>query len=110
MECLKCGSQTRGEQVFCQKCLESAAAAPVRSDVHVVLPQRRTPAARASQPKAQKPEEIIAGLRKSIRRLSTAVALLSVALAIVLGALTFIVYRELSTPEIGENYNTVSTE
>ena len=110
MDCLKCGSPTQGEQVFCPDCLKSAARAPVKSDVRVVIPRRDPPPVRTVQTRAKKPEEIIERLRRQVWRLSTAVVCISIALAMALGALTFIVYRELNAPLIGENYNTVASE
>lgn len=110
MDCMKCGSPTQGEQVFCSKCLRSAAAAPVRADIHVALPQRREPAVRKLQPKPPKPEDVIADLERRLHRMAVAVALLSVLLTVALGSLGLMIYRELSVPEIGQNYHTVSTE
>ena len=58
MECLKCGSQIQENQVFCLNCLKSAATAPVRSDIHVVLPRHRDPSSRPVLPVGQQLLEV----------------------------------------------------
>jgi len=45
MICLKCGKKTKEDHVFCDKCLTTMEAYPVKPDVHIQLPNRSAAAA-----------------------------------------------------------------
>lgn len=107
MECLKCGRETSGKEVFCADCLKDMERSPVSSSTPVVLYQRDEPQRKMPQRKAPKPEEIIAGLNKRIRGLWIALSVLSLLFAITAGALGFMIWRELEDEDIGSNYSTV---
>lgn len=79
MNCLKCGKKTENEQVFCSQCLETMEAYPVKPDVHIQLPGRRTTPAEMKAGRKRRtpsPEEMVAVLRKRQKVLQAAVAML----------------------------------
>ena len=107
MGCIKCGKKTKQDQTFCPQCLKVMEAYPVKADVHVQLPSR--PAEPAKKPARKKraipPEEQVAALRRRLRRL----ALITLALAILLGAAVFQLVKnqlERSALPDGQNYST----
>ena len=111
MECLKCGRETRDKDVFCPQCLTVMENAPVKPDTPVILPQIRSSEKKSPAKKQPKPDETIARLRSTIKRLWAAVALLAVLFCACVGTLTFLLYRSYnSAPVIGSNYNTISPE
>ena len=46
MNCMKCGRETRGEDVFCQDCLTEMKKYPVDPGTVVLLPRRKDPSAK----------------------------------------------------------------
>ena len=71
MICLKCGKTTKGEQVFCQQCLETMEAYPVKSDVHIQLPSRPEEPVQKKQSRKRRPanqDELIAQLRWKVKK------------------------------------------
>lgn len=103
MNCLKCGREVTGSQVFCNGCLEIMAQYPVKAGVAVHLPQRTAPLAKKRPPT---PEELLAKARRDNKRLRRWVALLCVMM--VLGACLVMLYkfREPIIENIGKNYTT----
>lgn len=93
MYCLKCGKDTKGEQIFCDACLQVMDAYPVKSDTPIHLPKRNTPQASSKKPphrkKATPPEEQIQHLKATNRRLLLMVLCLIVALGICAGSLAY---------------------
>ena len=70
MYCMKCGKETKSDRFFCQECLEEMERYPVKPDTPVYLPpvirqERKTQ--RFTPPPA--PEEQVAQLRRTNRRL-----------------------------------------
>lgn len=108
MRCLKCGEETRDNQVFCEKCLIVMTGYPVKIDAKVHIPKRSNSAASkkpSSRKKAPSPEEQIALMHKLIRRLM--VALLAVSLLFVLCVAALIHNRKKADTvptTIGRNY------
>lgn len=110
MNCLKCGKKTTDEQVFCDDCLSSMAAYPVKPDVHVQLPNR--PVAQAVKKTGRKrrtltPEDQIVILRWRVRRLIALVLLLAVLLGVVGTILADVVLHH-EDLELGKNYTFVT--
>lgn len=106
MNCLKCGKETENQQVFCQQCLESMEAYPVKpgAAVHLPAPQEITPVKKPFfRRKNLNPEEQLIHLRRSVRRLTALAALLAV-LLVAVGAM--LVQTILGDDEIhiGKNY------
>ena len=85
MNCIKCGKDTKSEQVFCQQCLQVMDKYPVRPDVHIQLPSRpiNTPQKRSHKWRLlASADEQIAVLRKRIRRLVALVVILALLLVV----------------------------
>lgn len=115
MYCLKCGSDTKGDNVFCDLCLEDMNSCPVRPDATIHLPERPVQEIEKKPKKSRTPADQIRGLHRVIRFLLLILLIMSL-LAAVLG---FLLWREhklnsASTPVIGQNYTppetTASTE
>jgi uncharacterized membrane protein YvbJ len=90
MSCLKCGKKTAEDQSFCAACLEAMDAYPVKSDVHLQLPNRinSTAAKKASRKRrVQSAEEQAASLRRSVRYLTVLSVLLLALLVVCAGLL-----------------------
>lgn len=87
MYCLKCGSETLEEKIFCEECLVKAQMYPVKPGTPIQLPKPETFAPRKA-PSAKRPvsaEEQVEELKKSNRRLKLLLLLTTVALALCLG-------------------------
>lgn len=110
MQCLKCGRETKNRDSFCPECLEVMAAAPVKCDTPVILPERDLLQKKTPKKKQPKAEEIIAQLNKTVRRLWIAVAVMAVLFAASFGMLSYVLYLNYNQPTIGSNYNTAATE
>lgn len=85
MNCMKCGRDIAGEQVFCSDCLEDMARYPVNPDTPVNLPvhpKAPEPRKRAAKTKrALTPEEQVPRLRSSLRLMVWALILTFLAFA-----------------------------
>ena len=108
MDCMKCGRRTQEKNVFCPDCLADMAKYPVKSDIPVILPQRKTKD-RRSQRKTLKPEDTIAILQGKLKRLRICVAILLILFTASAGALGVTLYLHLTEPEYGTNYSTYSS-
>lgn len=106
MNCMKCGREIQGDQVFCEACLKDMSAYPVKPGTPVNIPKR--PQKKAVEPvKKEKPEELIAQLRKTIRvwRVTVLVLLLLLILSVSLLGWHYAT-TDHSRPAIGQNYST----
>ena len=109
MNCMKCGQEIDEGQVFCIDCLKDMEKYPVRPGTAVHLPKR--PAympIRRAMPKRKSipPEELVKKQRKLIRRLTAAltVALLVIAL-LAYPAVVHLLENESSL--VGQNYSVI---
>ncbi len=106
MRCLKCGKETKNEQVFCAQCLAVMDTYPVKPDVHIQLPNRAAQDLSKKSAKKRRtlsPEEQITILRKRNRRLMAAL----LAMVLLLGAAGYLLARATATTEdteLGKNY------
>lgn len=106
MNCLRCGKETKNEQVFCQDCIDSMEAYPVKPDIHIQLPSRHSPAAPKKSYRRKRSmtvDEQITALKKNVHRL-TAISLL---LALLLSfACAMLVHNNAQKAEsnVGRNY------
>lgn len=93
MNCLKCGKATKGEQVFCDACLQVMDAYPIKSDTPIYLPKRNdhqtSPKKPAHRKKAVPAEEQILHLKAANRRLVLTVLGLILALGLCAGAFAY---------------------
>ena len=106
MQCLKCGKQTRNEQVFCSGCLAVMEAYPVKPDVHIQLPKdtnRESPKKSGKKRRTPSLEEQIVTLRRRNRRL-VAVLLILVLLLCTAGFLLMRSALSTGDTEWGKNY------
>ena len=106
MKCIKCGKKTKGEQVFCNGCLEAMEAYPVKPDVHIQLPSQASPAApKKTGKKRRNPtdEEQIVHLRRVVRWMAVVIAVLAILLGVACGML-FPTFGQKETSSLGQNY------
>ena len=111
MNCMKCGREIDGDQVFCPKCLESMAQHPVKPDVVIKLPQRKETPVKKSVPrkKPRTPEEQIRMLTRR-NRLLTAILCFLLATSLLFLSLCIDYVRQLDVQKLlGQNYSTVET-
>lgn len=98
MGCLKCGKDTKGEQVFCPRCMTVAENYPVKSDVYIQLPnrtQQNLPKKTTKKRRVPSVEEQMTHLRARQRRLTAAI----VALVLLLCAAGALVIHDAFSPE-----------
>ena len=103
MWCLKCGKDTKDEQVFCPQCLAGMDDYPVRPDVHIQLPNheaRNNPKKNTKKKRAPTPEELVDILRSRNRRLLAIILVL----VLLLGAAAYALTQGKDVPEIVENW------
>ena len=90
MNCIKCGKKTKGEQVFCDKCLRVMEDYPVKPDAHVQLPTHASPSAQKKSGKKRRnltEEEQLVYLRRTVRVMAAVIAVLAILLGVVCGML-----------------------
>ena len=115
MWCLKCGKDTKNEQVFCPQCLAGMDAYPVKPDVHIQLPSHNTrdfTKKNAKKKRTPSPEEMVEVLRSRNRRLLALV----LALMLALGALGYAYFKQTTAPvseenkdqNVGKNYTVIT--
>ena len=91
MNCMKCGRETAGTDVFCEKCLAAIARYPVKPGTHVHLPTRTEDAARQTRRRRMPTQdEIISELRTKLRRRKLAILVLILLLLLVLTSLVLV--------------------
>ena len=115
MKCLRCGRETEGEQIFCDHCLESMEAYPVKPGTAIQLPRRAAePSVKKNRKHRKKrklsPEEKLQRSQKVIRRMTISIVVLALALT----ASIVMLIREISIADvrnmIGKNYTIQSSE
>lgn len=108
MNCLKCGRETAGEQVFCEDCLLDMEKHPVKPGTVVLLPRRRDTSAAKKSSKRRSPslEEQVRVLKQRVR---VQVVLLYILLAMIL-ALAYPAGKYLTgnSFKIGQNYTSIT--
>ena len=108
MKCLKCGRET--DQTFCQSCREHMARYPAKPGTIIQLPKDRSEdyAHRNNIWRVKiSPEIRIAHQKRTIRRLSGALAAMIV-LLIGMGYAIIRLLRNPVQPPVGQNYSTVT--
>lgn len=85
MNCMKCGRELKGTEVFCPECSAEMEKYPVRPGTPVQLPPRTftAPQKKRARRRNLKPEEQVARLRHSVRWLSIALIVLLLAFGLV---------------------------
>ena len=107
MNCIKCGQETDGNDVFCKECLAVMEKYPVHPDAVVMLPKRREPSIIKKMPKRHvpTPEEQIKVLRKRVTVLSVILLVCIAAILLMINPTLHYVLDE--HVQIGQNYSTV---
>ena len=115
MYCLRCGRESRNEQVFCDSCLQIMEQRPVKPGTAVQLPEKTAVYATRQAPplrRALSPGEQVQKLRGTLRWLSAAVLALSVVLMLTAAML---VYTLANQPDVssarnwGRNYTSTGS-
>lgn len=107
-QCLKCGKETAGKEVFCNTCQSIMATHPVQPGTVVhILPR---PEKKRQQHKEPTKAELLAKSRKTIKWLLGLMAVLSLVLVLMAVMLLRSVSTE-SAPTVpkGRNYTTIET-
>ncbi len=113
MGCLKCGRKTENNQVFCPTCQEVMQQHPVKPGAIVHIPRRSAPAADKAASETQweaTPAGQLSRLRRAVRWLTAAIALLSFLLCITAGMLIRTLLGNNNQSAIGQNYTTSQTD
>ena len=114
MFCLRCGRDTGGEQIFCNKCLDSMKQYPIKPGTAVQIPDRQAYFEK-HQPEPRNhvsPEELVPQLRRIVRILVAALLVLSVSL----GITAWLLIQSISDSAIqfpgnmGRNYTTIERD
>ena len=108
MACIKCGRETRCENIFCDDCLAEMARYPVEPGTVVLLPRRKDsgPSKKGTKRYTPTPEELTAVLRR--QRAILLFLLLSCMIAIALMFKPTMHYIRDEHYEIGQNYSSVT--
>ena len=111
MYCLKCGRDTKSEQVFCNDCLAVMDAYPVKPDTAIHLPKRDPQTASkksASRKKPPTPEEQLHHLKTNNRKLLQVILCLVLLLVLCSGMLAYTLLKPQAPtnpdPGVGKNY------
>lgn len=104
MFCVKCGRETEDEQVFCEGCLQTMAQYPVKPGTPVHLPHREQKKKPTPRKRTLTAEEQVYQLKLTVKRLLTAVAILTVVLCLATIALIHTLLDGQSAPVTGKNY------
>ena len=111
MPCLKCGKETKDNQVFCAHCLSIMEAYPVKSDAHVHLPHRTTkPPVRRPwlKRRSMSADEQLQLAKKTVRLLTCLVVLLML-ITIFIGAVLAHTLSTQNNHNLGRNYTYENT-
>ena len=108
MNCMKCGRETKDDQVFCQDCLRIMQRYPVQPGTVVFLPRRREPVLKKTV------KRHVVSAEEQIKMLQKHLTILWIVLAICLAAIMLMINPTLHYAldkhvEIGQNYTTVTT-
>lgn len=110
MNCMKCGREISGDQVFCDHCLADMEKYPVRPDIVIQLPKR--PASRKTiNRRSPVTPAIQLEKLKHHHRLTVIILSVSILLAALAGFFGGIfTQRSIIRKQRGQNYSTVATQ
>lgn len=107
MNCLKCGRELEGNDVFCPECLEDMERHPVRINTAVHIPQQPAKKFGAHRRAGMSAEEQVKRLRRTNQQLKL-VLILVIAVAIFFALLAFDVVERSHVNDLwGQNYSIV---
>ncbi len=97
MNCIKCGIEVPGEQVFCDACLAEMEKYPVKSDVTVTLPPRNEMPAtkKKNRKRTLPPEEQLRRVKTKLRMAHFTLAVVFVCFLLVVAMLLQYLYMQL---------------
>ena len=107
MQCLRCGRETDGDQVFCFLCESVMVKQPVKINTVVNIPERPTRTRTVPVRKPVRLEEDTAHLHRTILQLRLWVCMLMAALMLCVGVLTWQELSRAKEPAIGQNYTSI---
>ena len=107
MQCLRCGRETDGDQVFCFLCESVMVKHPVKPNTVVTIPERSARLRSTPVRKPQKQEEDTEHLHRTILQLRLWVCMLMAALMLCVGVLTWQELTREEKPAIGQNYTSI---
>ena len=95
MNCMKCGKEAQQGQSFCEECLAVMAQYPVKPDVVVQLPPKRSLPTEKKNPRKKElsPREALRRQRKLLRKYQVGSLVLLILLGLVTTALVYMLYR-----------------
>ena len=107
MNCMKCGRETKDDQVFCQDCLRIMQRYPVQPGTVVFLPRRREPGVKKTV------KRHVVSAEEQIRKLRKQLTILWIVLVICIAAIVMMINPTLHYAldkhvEIGQNYTAVN--
>ena len=105
MRCMRCGEEIQAGAAFCPRCLEEMEKFPVKPGTPVILPPPPKPVQKTAT-RSKRPEEEIRALRRWVKLLLAAVAVLLAALTVVTFLLVKSRMKGMETVPIGKNYST----
>ena len=98
MNCMKCGAEIKGEQVFCDECLTQMARYPVRPNVVVQLPPQQD-SLPSRKRRVQKKERDLAEQNRHLRAWIRWLSLLLVVALLGFGLMAFLLLQYLDNEE-----------
>ena len=106
MACLKCGKDTTSDHVFCDSCLSSMEAYPIKPGTPVQLPVRHTAAApkKAPRRRALNLEERFVLLKKICKYLIASILVLALLLAVCITGLVHMGRALQDAQNTGKNF------
>ena len=107
MQCLRCGRETEGEQVFCFLCETTMMKHPVKPNTVVTIPERSIRERVSTPRRTVRTEEDTDQLRRTILQLRLWVCMLMAALMLCVGVLTWQELTREEKPAIGQNYTSI---
>ncbi len=110
MQCLRCGKEIEETEVFCGECVALMAKHPVKPHTVVTIPERNIRDRNQNARKPQRTEENTNILERSVMQLRLWVCMLTVALLLCIGWISWQELRGDTGPAIGQNYTSIENQ
>ena len=113
MLCLRCGSETQNDQVFCDYCLKIMEQRPVKPGTAAQIPEKPAPLSErypALHRRVPSPGEQLQKLRGTLRWMAITVLALSVVLMLTAAMLIYTLVNQSALPapgNLGRNYTSI---
>ena len=113
MNCMKCGTEIEGGNVFCESCLTDMDKYPVKPGTRILLPNHPAPESVKKQPVRRRPPTVEQKLKKTQKLLAWVTVALVVTL-LLLGFAISMLFEDAAVKgpyeNIGQNYNTIGDQ